>query len=551
MNNICFRLTLFVTLFFYIQKLNSQTIPHLEKRGHATQLIVDGKPFIILGGELHNSSSSSLDYLSPLWQPLKKNNYNTVLAAVTWQLTEPQEGRFDFSLVDGMLKAARENNLKLVLLWFGSWKNGLSHYAPDWVKKDTKRFPRIVLQNGRSTETITALSTDAMNADAKAFAALMHHIKEEDAKDHTVIMMQVENEVGVIGSTRDHSQMANALFAKPVPGELLKGLQKNKNELQPALKKLWEVNGSKTSGNWSTVFGNTASADEAFMAWHYAKYVNTVAQTGKKEYNIPMFVNAWIVQPEDKTPGDYPSGGPQAHVHDIWHIAAPDIDIKAPDIYLPDFTGITSQYHHSWNPLFIPESFNGTAGAANAFYAIGQHNAIGYSPFGIDGRLNDSTQVQLAKAYKVLNDLTPEISVAQASNNINAVSLQMSEPLQSFHLGGYLITAGLRKSWSGVLQATKGYGIVIQTGTDEFTIAGSNIDITFIPIAPGPKMAGIASLWEGSYENGVWKNGRLLNGDNIMMSYKLADEAMANRTGTGVHLLADPGIFKVKLYRFD
>lgn len=264
-----------------------------------------------------------------------------------------------------------------------------------------------------------------------------------------------------------------------------------------------------------------------------------------------MFVNAWIVQPEDKTPGDYPSGGPQAHVHDIWRIAAPDIDIKAPDIYLPDFAGITSQYYHSWNPLFIPESFNGTTGAANAFYAIGKHNAIGYSPFGIDGGLNDSTQVQLAKAYKVLNDLTPEISVAQASNNIDAVSLQMSEPLQSFNLGGYLITAGLRKSWSGILQAKKGYGIVIQTGTDEFTIAGSDIDITFIPTSLGPKMGGIASLWEGSYENGVWKSGRLLNGDNIMMSYKLADEAMANRTGTGVHLLAEPGILKVKLYRFD
>jgi len=551
MTKISFKLILFASFFFCTRNLYSQNIPHLEKRGNVTQLIVDGKPFIVLGGELHNSSSSSLDYLAPLWQQLQKNNYNTILAAVTWQLVEPQENKFDFSLVDGMLKSARQNNLKLVLLWFASWKNGLSHYAPEWVKKDLKRFPRIVLENGRSTETISALSVEAMKADAKAFAALMRHVKEADTNDHTVIMIQVENEVGVIGGTRDHSPMANALFAKAVPDELLQGLQKTKNELQPALKKLWEDNGAEKSGNWTSVFGNTASADEAFMAWHYAKYLNTVAAAGKREYNIPMFVNAWIVQPEDKKPGDYPSGGPQAHVHDIWRIGAPDIDIKAPDIYLPDFPGITSQYHHSWNPLFIPESASGITGAANAFYAIGKRGAIGYSPFGIDSRLNDSTQPQLAKAYKVLSDLMPEITAAQSSDNISAVTLQMPDSNQTFNFGGYQITARLRKTWRGVLQATKGYGIIIQTGPDEFTLAGSNIDLRFVPTTPGPKTAGIASLWEGSYENGVWKPGRLLNGDNIMISYNLADEAAANRTGTGVHLLADPGIFKLKLYRFE
>lgn len=537
--------------FLLSQQSHSQNIPHLEKKGNATQLIVDGKPFIVLAGELHNSSSSSLDYLAPLWQPLKKNNYNTILASVSWQLVEPEENKFDFSLVDGMLKNAREHNLKLVLLWFASWKNGLSHYVPDWVKKDAKRFPRIILQNGRSTETISALSPEAMKADAKAFAALMRHVKEADANDYTVIMIQVQNEVGIIGDTRDHSPMANALFSKPVPGELLQGLQKYKNDLQPAMKKLWEANGSKTSGNWTTVFGAGASADEAFMAWHYAKYLNTVAAAGKREYNIPMFVNAWIVQPEDKKPGDYPSGGPQAHVHDIWRVATPDIDIKAPDIYLPDFPGIAAQYNHSWNPLFIPESATGITGAANAFYAIGKHNAIGYSPFGIDARLNDSTQVELAKAYKVLSDLMPDITAAQASNKITAVTLQMPDSIQSFDFGGYRMTASLRKTWRGVLQATKGYGIIIQTGPDEFTLAGSNIDVRFVPISPGPKTAGIASLWEGRYENGVWKPGRLLNGDNIMMSYRLADEALANSTGTGVHLLADPHVLKLKLYRFE
>lgn len=532
-------------------KADAQNIPHLEGRGAATQLIVDGKPFLVLGGELHNSNSSSLDYLQRLWEPVKKMNLNTVLAAVSWELIEPQEGKFDFTLVDGMLSGAREHDLKLILLWFGSWKNGLSHYAPEWVKKDTKRFPRIVLQNGRSTETISALSTEAMKADAKAFATLMQHLKEADAKDRTVIMMQVENEVGVLGDTRDHSSMANAAFAKPVPAELLTGLRKVKSDLQPALKKLWEDAGAKTSGTWSDVFGNNPSAEEVFMAWQYAKYINAVAEAGKKEYNIPMYVNAWIVQPEDKVPGDYPSGGPQAHVHDLWRIAAPSLDIRAPDIYLPDFKSITGQYKHAWNPLFVPESFSGINGAANAFYAIGRLTGIGYSPFGIDNKVEDPAQTPVAKAYKILADLTPEITAAQASGSITAVSLQMPDSVQAIDLGGYKLTVALRKAWSGVMQAAKGYGLIIHSGPDAFTIAGSNIDVTFLPTAPGPKMAGLSSVWEGSYEAGVWKPGRLLNGDNVMMAYRLADEAAANRTGTGARLTDEPGILKVKLYRFD
>ncbi len=539
-------------LYFFINiDASAQNIPHLEKRGEATQLIVDGKPFIVLGGELHNSSSSSLHYLQPLWEPVKKMNLNTVLAAVSWELIEPQEGKFDFALVDGMLTGARQHNLKLILLWFGSWKNGLSHYAPEWVKKDSKRFPRIVLQNGRSTETISTLSSEATKADAKAFAALMHHLKEADAKDRTVIMMQVENEVGVLGDTRDHSTMANAAFAKPVPAELVQGLQKNKLELQPALKKVWEDAGAKTSGSWTDVFGANHSAEEAFMAWQYAKYINAVAEAGKKEYNIPMFINAWIVQPEDKVPGDYPSGGPQAHVHDIWRIAAPSLDIKAPDIYLPDFKTITAQYKHSWNPLFVPESFSGLNGAANAFYAVGKMNGIGYSPFGIDNKVEDPAQTPVAKVYKILADLTPEILAAQASGSITAVSLQMPDSVQTIDLGGYKLHVALRKSWSGVTQASKGYGLIIHSGSDAFTIAGSNLDVTFTPASPGPRIAGLSSVWEGTYEAGVWKPGRLLNGDNVMMAYRMADEAAANRSGTGARLVEEPAILKVKLYRFD
>ncbi|MEJ6979951.1 DUF5597 domain-containing protein [Pedobacter sp. P351] len=538
-------------LIAFCLNANSQEAPHLEKRGKATQLIVDGKPYLVLGGELHNSSSSNLDYLNPLWQPLKQMNLNTALVAVSWELIEPQEGKFDFSLVDGILSGARENNMRVILLWFGSWKNGLSHYSPEWVKKDYKRFPRIVLENGRSTETISALGAASAKADAKAFAALMRHLKTVDSKKKTVIMVQVENEVGVIGGTRDHSSFANSEFAKPVPEQLLESIRKNKTDLQPSLKKLLEAAGSKTKGTWTEVFGNNHSADEAFMAWNYAKYINSIAEAGKAEYNIPMFVNAWIVQPEDKKPGDYPGGGPQAHVHDIWRAGAPAIDFLSPDIYLPDTKRITKMYHHSWNPLFIPESFSGENGAANAFYVIGFHDAIGYSPFGIDNKVDEPSKTPIAKAYNVLRQLTPEITAAQADGAISGFSLDKVDSVQTASLGGYKITVTLRKNWSGVTQVSKGYGLVINTGPDAFTVAGSDIDVTFVPLSPGPKMAGLSWVREGVFEDGKWKQGRLLNGDNIMISYKLADEAHAYRTGTGARLTTEPGILKIKLYRFE
>ena len=540
-----------ICLLHVIQVAFSQAPPRLEKRGKATQLIVDGKPFLILGGELHNSSSSDLQYLDPLWEPLQKMNLNTALVAVSWQLVEPQEGKFDFSLVDGIVKGARDHNMKLILLWFGSWKNGLSHYVPDWVKQDYKRFPRVVLNNGKSTETISSLSMEAAKADAKAFAAFMQHIKKIDASQQTVIMVQVQNEVGIIGGTRDHSTFANSEFVKPVPSELLAGLRKNKNELQPSFKKLWEASGSKTSGTWKEVFGNTAAADEAFMAWHYARYINTVAAAGKAAYNLPMFVNAWIVQPADKKPGDYPGGGPQAHVHDIWRVGAPELDFLAPDIYLPDFKSIVDLYHHPWNPLFIPESFAGKNGAANAVYAIGKHSGLGYSPFGIDNKTDDPSQTPIAKAYELLKQLTPEITKAQEKGSITAVSIDTLDKPEPLILGDYSIHTSIRSNWNGVRQADKGYAIIIQVGKNEFIVAGTDVDVVFVPASPGPRMAGLSSVYEGKYEGNLWKPGRLLNGDDIMVSYKLDEEAAANRTGTGARLKSEPTILKVKLYRYE
>ncbi|MGH9621962.1 MAG: beta-galactosidase, partial [Bryobacteraceae bacterium] len=264
-------------------------IPHLEKHGTATQLIVNGKPLLMLGAEVHNSSGSSLDYMRTVWPRLAAIPLNTVFVPVYWELLEPKEGQFDFSLVDGLIHQARRNHLHIVFLWFGSWKNGLSSYPPLWVKKDTKRFPRVIEKGGKEAEILSTFGKNTLEADKTAFAALMRHIREVDGQAHTVLMMQVENEVGVLGDSRDRSPAANQAFNGAVPAKLLNYIQQHKNSLFPQFKKIWDAAGDKTSGTWSEVFGS--NADEMFMAWHYGLYVNQVAAAGKAQYPVPMYAN--------------------------------------------------------------------------------------------------------------------------------------------------------------------------------------------------------------------------------------------------------------------
>src|SRR5699024_3084878 len=232
-------------------------------------------------------------------------------------------------------------------------------------------------KEGESLDILTPLGENTLQADAHAFARLMQHIKEVDGKKQTVIMMQVENEVGVFGDSRDWSQIADKSFKSNVPISLTQYLQKNKNELRPPIYKLWKKNGFKTTGSWSDIFGKSVAMNELLMAWHFSNFMNQMVKAGKEKYALPMYVNAWIVQPDDKEPGDYPAGGPQAHVHDIWMAGAPDIDFYVPDIYLPNFAEITQHYKEPKKAFFIPESFAGFEGASNAFYAIGACHALG------------------------------------------------------------------------------------------------------------------------------------------------------------------------------
>lgn len=484
-------------------------IPHLARQGTATQLIVDGRPFLILGGELHNSSSSNLDYMRPLWKRLLALHVNTVLAPVSWELIEPEEGRFDFRLVDGLIEEARRHNLRLVLLWFGSWKNGMSSYVPGWVKKDTKRFPRAKIRDGETVEVLSTLAPANWEADARAFAALLRHLRAIDGRDHTVIMLQVENEVGILGDSRDRSELANRSFSGPVPAELFAYLSQSRGRLIAEFAKIWDAAGRRTSGNWEQVFGAGAATDEIFMAWHYARYVDRVAAAGKAEYPLPMFVNAWLSSPERK-PGDWPSGGPLPHVMDLWRAGAPHIDFLSPDIYQPNFAEWCRRYTQLGNPLFIPETRRGDDGARNIFYAFGQHDAIGTSPFAVDS-IEEPEKSSLSKSYAVLAQIAPLIAAHQGKQAMTGFVLDKEHPSAKAELGDYELEISLDAIFG--FKAEIGYGLIIATGPDEFVGAGSGFRVAFKPRTPGPAKAGILAVDEGSYVDGKWIPGRRLNGD--------------------------------------
>jgi hypothetical protein len=593
-------------------------IPHLEKRDGMTKLIVDGRPFICLAGELANSSSSDAEAMKAVWPRLAAAHLNTVLSVVSWDLIEPEEGKFNFSMVDYQIEAARESDLHLIFLWMGSWKNGLSHYPPPWVKADQKRFPRVVNAKGDSLEILSTLSESNRDADAAAFAAVMRHIRQVDST-HTVIAIQVENEVGVLGSPRDYCPAANDAFSKPVPAELMEYLQNHKNILRPELKKLWDAAGDKTSGTWEEVFGKNVQnpepampnppnrsprpadfdlynhTDEIFMAWNYSRYIGYVAAAGKREYPIPMYVNTWLVQPSDRGPGDYPSGGPEPLVHDIWHAGAPAIDILAPDIYLPEYRQIILNYARNGNPAWNPET---RQDADNCWMAFTQLNSLCFSPMGID---NFNPASPFARTYGFISSISGAIAEAQGRPDaIKLITLEPGKNPGKVEMGNYVFDftpAPARRGRRGLVggggvpgapaatqaaaqESFPGFAggaalpfldspfvLILNTAPDEYYFAtNGNYPFIVSPKAPSGNIAAPATIDRGYFKNGKWILSHRYNGDDIMgRGYDISGAAANRQAGTQIPLgyargrgavaenpggIVAPVVFRVTFYQY-
>ena len=453
----------------------------------------------------------------------------------------------------------------MIFLWFGSWKNGISSFVPSWVKSDQKRFPRAMVRGGRSIEVLSPFSAEALQSDRRAYVRLLEHLKSVDAR-HTVLMMQLENEVGILGDSRDRSPAAEAAFTAPVPQALVRYLLTHKSTLNPWLLARWQQAGAHTGGSWSSMFGDGPATDELFMAWNYARYMDSISAAGKAVYPLPVFNNTWLSQPRTKEPGEFPSGGSQSYLLDIWKAGAPSIDMSCPDAYGVNFDEVATAYHRSDNPLFVPESQGEARGVANAFYAIGAQSAIGFSPFGLDNTAwlltpspavgtpgtEDLENVPLAKAYAVLRNLAPLILEHQASGTIAAAWLNKDKPSQEIVLGNYRLRFSLRRfTRDQALSTDLGYAMAMMLGPDEYLVAGSDAQLTFVPLAPAHSTASIEDAEIGRFQGTQWIPARKLNGDDILLNYRLGELTDIDESGSGLRFLPGaPSIERVLLYRY-
>ena len=518
-------------------------LPHLAPQGTTQQLIVDGKPYLILGGELGNSTASDPAYLQPLWPKLTATHANTLFVPVEWDQIEPQQGQLDFHVIDAVIAQARDNHTRLVLLWFGAWKNSMSTYAPAWIKHDPGKYNRARDKDGVAQDIVSPFDADNLQADKTAFTALMTHLKTSDP-DHTVIMIQVENEIGMLPSVRDYSPAANAAFAGQVPPALMRYLADHKASLTPQVQALWASSGFKSKGTWTEVFGAGEATEEVFQAWSFATYVEAEVEAGKAALPLPMYVNAALNRP-GKHPGEYPSAGPLPHLFDVWKAGAPSLDVLAIDHYFPDFTVWARKFKRRDNPLLIPEAnkagFDQAPG--NAWFAFGELDSLSFSPFSFEN-LPDGDP--MLATYAALDNLTPLILSHQGQGDMHgfrapvAFDGTVDETPQTFDLGGYRFTATMVYPWTPKDQqdVAEHGGLIIQTGPDEFIVAGTGVTVTFAD--PNAKARiGIEQIVEGHFDGSKFVEGRWLNGDESHQGRHLAIPA------------GQTSILRLRLYRYN
>lgn len=488
-------------------------------------LYVEDKPFFCYSGEVHNSSSSDLNYMKEnIWPNLRELNMNSLIVPVYWEMIEEQEGIYDFSMVDGLIDQARSENMKLILLWFGLWKNSESMYVPGWMKKDTDTYYRVRKVNGDAINTISPLCSAAVEKDKAAFTELMKHLKEYDGETGTVIMIQVENEIGILGNARDYSTPAQKAFFASIPEEIAEEFE--------------------LTGNWKEAFGD--DAEEYFMAYYFAAAVERITEAGQKEYNLPCYVNAWLKQ-YPWIPGSYPSGGPVTDVHRIWKKVAPSLFTLAPDVYVPYCADVMDQYAYEGNPLFIPEIRKDAVAASYAMYAFTAKNAIGFSPFGIEEVALDPDKVDrppmevmialnidpsafdirgskecLSQVYGLLKEMEPLTMEYRGTDHMKSYVKHSTTDFGTyFHFKEYDIQIGYSPKMDGKPLAA---GMILELSDNKFLIAGMESTVIFRAKEGENKNVDFIKMEEGTIVNGKWNPGRILNGDE-KMAVKLGDRA--------------------------
>ena len=511
-------------------QVDRNPLPHLVSHEGRYALIVEGQPFLILGAQCHNSSAWPA-MLPKVWPAIEFLHANTLEVPVYWEQFEPEPGRFDTTVIDTLLKQAREHKVRLVLLWFGTWKNGSSHYLPLWMKRQPDKYPRIIGRNGNRVDSPSPHAPATLEADKTAFTAFMRHLKSAD-RQHTVIMVQVENEPGSWGSVRDFSPEAERLFQGPVPVELLKATGTN----------------ALAAGSWREVFGT--NADEYFHAWSIARFIGQVAAAGKAVYPLPMYVNAALRDPLTPGPaGTYESGGATDNVLWIWKAAAPAVDLLAPDIYQDDdarYRKVLELYSRPDNPLFVPETRGSAAQSRMCFAALGR-GAIGWSPFGLDyslyadspfgaPRLTQQSLGPIALNYKILQPIMREVARLNWEGKLQAVAEEPGEVRQSLDFGNWkaVVSYGVARNGKprGNVEPV-GRALVAKTGANEFLVTGAFCRVDFTPTAGGKR--DFLRVEEGLFEKGVFRPTRIWNGDETDWGLDFSSAPQALRVSLGTY----------------
>jgi beta-galactosidase GanA len=492
--------------------------PKLVEKDGRHALMVDGAPFLILGAQVNNSSAWP-SQMAKVWPAIQALGANTVQVPIAWEQIEPTEGKFDFSYLDLLLTQARENKVRLVLLWFATWKNSSPSYAPEWVKLDDKRFPRLFKKDGQRFYSMSPLAQSTLDADRKAFVALMTHLKAKDP-DNTVIMIQVENETGTYGSVRDYSPAAQKVFDGPAPAALVKAVKAK-------------------PGTWSQAFGK--DADEYFHAWWIARFVDQVTAAGKAVKPLPMYVNAALREPlKDQDPVTYSAGGPTHNVLDVWKAGAPSVDLIAPDIYMPEsdkYFAVLKHYDRPDNALFVAETGNATPYARYVFQTLGR-GGIGFSPFGMDytgyanyplgaAKMDAATIEAFAANYRLFAPMAREWAKLAFEKPVWGGSEPDDRASQSTTLGDWSVTLRYGKwqfggsDWTFIKDrpvdptGANGGAVVAQLSPNEFLVTGRNARVEFGRANKDGKPFLLARVEEGHFDKGQWVFERLWNGDQI------------------------------------
>jgi beta-galactosidase GanA len=512
-------------------------LPRLVSKGGRHALLVDGRPFLMLGAQVHNSSNYPA-MLPLVWPTVAALHANTVEVPIAWEQVEPVEGRFDFSFLDQLVREARAHDVRVVLLWFATWKNTGPSYAPEWVKTDPARFPRMRTREGRTHYVLSPHGRATLDADKRAFVRLMQHLRAVDPQ-HTVVMVQPENEPGTYGIPRDFSPEAQRLFAGPVPAELVRAL-------------------GRRPGTWGQLFG--ARADQAFNAWHTARYIDEIAAAGKAVKALPMYCNAALSSPfsEDGAEGSA-SGGPNWNVIGIWKAAAPHVDLVAPDIYTRDhraYVAYLDHYRRPDNALMVPETGNARDYARFFWAALGR-GAIGFAPFGMDATgysnyplgartLDEPTVAAFAANYRLFAPIAGDWARIALEHPTWGVAKTPDNADQSTVMGRWRVTAqfGLgqfgERDWTWIEMTPPahaaepvGGAAVAQLGADEFLLAGSFVRLRLALAAAAPgESSQLLSVEEGTFRDGRWAMRRRWNGDQL---------------DYGLNLGAEPVLLKVRL----